>query len=149
MSDKRKPNKFFKAHLKPKFLEVLSSNKGYVIITCKEIGIDKKTYHYWLKHDQAFKIDVRLVLKQQLEYLKKHIIQYALGEVVGGNFPALKYALETRMFRDREYDKELKLEKLRAAQKIQSNDNDTSVEEIKEMMSRVTKSNAASEQSDT
>lgn len=90
-----------KKHLKPTLLANLVECKGFIGATCKLTGIHTSTYNEWQKEDPEFKAAAEQIIDLATEEIKKAVVDLALEDK---HFPAMKYVIETRFFRERERD---------------------------------------------
>lgn len=81
--------------LKEKFIEEFPKKLGFVSLICKEMGIKRRLYYYWLEKDEEFKKEVE-ILKDEMKQFKLDITESKLmSEIQNENFPAMKYFLDT------------------------------------------------------
>jgi len=96
-----------KEYLKKRFIEEFEKNGGFVAPTCKKVGIHKQTYYDWEKNDPEFKEKCESIIDIKTDEVKKSVYQSAIED---RHFPAQKYIIETRYYRQRENEIATKLD---------------------------------------
>ena len=62
---------------KTKFIKAFVTNKGHISNSCKEIGIERKTYYRWLK-DEKFKEQIDQVEQSMWDDIEKTLKNKAI-----------------------------------------------------------------------
>lgn len=86
------------------FLQALQNQNGIIYRACLEACICRDTFTLWRNKDAEFQSNAYRVIDNCTDLMKEEMIKLARNSAGGGHFPAIKYILETRYFRERERD---------------------------------------------
>jgi len=74
------------------FLEAFEKNAGNISLSCKAIGISRKTFYQWLKNDEKFKEEVEAVEESFLDFTESMLKK----KIKAGDNTAILFYLKTK-----------------------------------------------------
>lgn len=78
------------AKRKEQFLQVLFSNAGNIGVSCKNIGIARRTYKEWLAEDPEFEAEVSTVMDNLIDLVESKLMK----QIQGDNLTAIIFFLK-------------------------------------------------------
>ena len=119
----------FRSLKKRAFLAKMEASLGNVTASCKEAGIDRKTYYNWLKADESFAAAVSDIEETNLDFAESCLKQ----QIRDGNTSATIFFLKTKG-RSRGYVESLDV---KGDLSVRANYDNMTAEQLKEEAARL------------
>ena len=81
------------AKKKEAMIEALRRSGGNVSVSCKSVGINRKTHYDWIEHDQKYADAVEMVAEETGDYVEGELMKH----IRAGNLTAIIFYCKTKL----------------------------------------------------